>query len=278
MTSVAADVARAGVEHDPAVAHADEPVRPAPGEFDLVQAGDDRQPLLLADLEQQRHHGGGRLGVERGDRLVGEQHRRPLHEGPRDRDPLLLAAGQRVRTLERAVGEADALQVGERVHAQGTRVGQHARTGEPDPAERARQHVLHHREPADQPELLEYEPDAAAQLAHLAAAGARDLAAEHLDRARRGRDEAVERAQQRGLARPGCAEDGEHLPGGHRQVDRVKRAGLREVLGDLVQADGGIGGPVGNSRTARPGGRVGRPAGRRAALVCQRVHEMGSVS
>ena len=37
------------------------------------------------------------LGVQRSERLVEQQHGRPQHQRPGQRDPLLLAAGQLVR-------------------------------------------------------------------------------------------------------------------------------------------------------------------------------------
>ena len=49
------------------------------------------------DAQQLVAHGHARLLVERGERLVHQQHRRVLHQAARDRDALLHAAGQLVR-------------------------------------------------------------------------------------------------------------------------------------------------------------------------------------
>ena len=47
-----------------------------------------------AMLAEQVEDGLARLGVERGGRLVGEDQRRLVDQGPGDRHPLLLAAGE----------------------------------------------------------------------------------------------------------------------------------------------------------------------------------------
>ena len=57
--------------------------------------------------------------IERGDRLVGQQHRRLLHQGPRDRDPLLLAARQGAGALEGMRDEIEPLQRFDRHRALG---------------------------------------------------------------------------------------------------------------------------------------------------------------
>ena len=50
------------------------------------------------------------FGIERGDRLVGQDQLGALHQRARDRGALLLAARERGGALERPVGDADALQ------------------------------------------------------------------------------------------------------------------------------------------------------------------------
>ena len=49
-------------------------------------------------------------GVERGERLVEEEHLRPRHQRAHDGDPLGLAAGELARPHPRLVGQADALE------------------------------------------------------------------------------------------------------------------------------------------------------------------------
>ena len=53
------------------------------------------------------------LGIERGDRLVGDQELGALHQRAGDRGALLLAAGEIAAALERMLGDADAV---ERLH------------------------------------------------------------------------------------------------------------------------------------------------------------------
>ena len=48
--------------------------------------------------------------IERGDRLVGEQDLRLLHERAGDRDALLLPAGERVRAVQAMRDHVEALQ------------------------------------------------------------------------------------------------------------------------------------------------------------------------
>ena len=47
------------------------------------------------------------LGVQRGQRLVEQQHPRLDRQRPGQRDPLLLAAGELVRVLRAVLGQAD---------------------------------------------------------------------------------------------------------------------------------------------------------------------------
>ena len=49
-------------------------------------------------------------GVERAERLVEQQHARAQHERARERDALLLAAGELVRLALREAGEPDELE------------------------------------------------------------------------------------------------------------------------------------------------------------------------
>ena len=77
------------VEHDDLVGVADgrEPVRDR-----------DRRPSLGEPVERLLHEPLG-LGVERARRLVEHEDRRVAQDRPRDRDPLLLAAGEAVAAL-----------------------------------------------------------------------------------------------------------------------------------------------------------------------------------
>ena len=66
--------------------------------------------LGLHHPAQQRHHRQARLGVQLPGRLVGDQQPGRAGQGPGDRHPLLLAAGQLARPLLGVVGQADQVQ------------------------------------------------------------------------------------------------------------------------------------------------------------------------
>ena len=63
-------------------------------------------------VAQQGEHLAGGAGVERAGRLVGEDDGRVGDQRAGDRDPLLLAAGQRAGQVPAAVAEADPLEQG----------------------------------------------------------------------------------------------------------------------------------------------------------------------
>ena len=83
---------RRAVEHDPAGRHADDAVAVGPGGVERVQVGDDGDAVAQIDVLQRIHHHLCVHRIERGDRLVGEDHFRLLHQRTGDCDALLLAA------------------------------------------------------------------------------------------------------------------------------------------------------------------------------------------
>ena len=91
---------RRAVEDDLAHAHADDPVTIGPRGVECVKVADHRDAVVAVDGAQDLHHPRGAGRIERGDRLVGEQDLRLLHQRPGDRHPLLLAARERVAALE----------------------------------------------------------------------------------------------------------------------------------------------------------------------------------
>ena len=66
--------------------------------------------VLRIEFEQQVDDGATGLGVQVAGGLVGEQQRRPGDEGARQRDALLLAAGQLARIVLEALAKADPAQ------------------------------------------------------------------------------------------------------------------------------------------------------------------------
>src|SRR5207302_5822993 len=69
-----------------------------------------RKGELLEELAELGADGGARVGVERGERLVEEEHARPARERARERDPLPLAARELARLRAGEVGDAEALE------------------------------------------------------------------------------------------------------------------------------------------------------------------------
>ncbi len=63
---------RRAVEHHAALRHADEAVAIVLGDVEVVQVADHRDAEVLVQPEQAVHHDLGVAGIERGDRLVGE--------------------------------------------------------------------------------------------------------------------------------------------------------------------------------------------------------------
>jgi len=88
------DERRLHVGDDPAANEVDDPVGPV--EHPLVVRDDqDRGPGGAGgEFVEKGEHLLARGGVERGRGLVGEDQRRLVDQRPRDRDPLVLAAGE----------------------------------------------------------------------------------------------------------------------------------------------------------------------------------------
>ena len=88
------DFARRADLLDQAVAHHHDAVGHRQRLFQVVRHVDRRDAEPVLQLAQLDAHVGAQLGVEIGERLVEQQHRRLEHEGARQRDALLLAAGE----------------------------------------------------------------------------------------------------------------------------------------------------------------------------------------
>ena len=198
-------------------------------------------------VEHARHripHLDDPVGVEVRGRLVEQQHAGTHRERAREREALLLAARQRrVGAIERHV-EPDRV---ERVaHARPDLVARDAEVlaAERDIVADARQHDLG-------VGILQHEPDAAPDAAaappvdrQRARALALVVAAEH----------SRERAQQRGLAGAGCAEQQHALPRLDREVEVAHRPGEASGVPPAPAARrdrGGCGGTAG-ARQTRP--------------------------
>ncbi len=179
---------------------------------------DDHRAALGGDLAQHVEHDRGRLRVEVARRLVREHDRRVVHEGAREGDALLLAAGQLVRHPAGRVLQAEPLD--ERPAAlqrAGRRVGQPR--GECD--------VLLARQLGHEVEELEDEADPPrAQTRQVAFGAPVDALARELDRPGLRAVQTAQQVQQRRLPRARAAHDGHELPGVHlerRAIEHTSR-------------------------------------------------------
>ena len=209
-----------------------------------------------------RHHGGaeqsvrvpdqldhrGRGGrVELGGRLVGEQQRGLIDQGQRQGQPLLLTAGQPPGPAVRGPGQADPVQQLAGPPAPGPGPAPRRGLGEQQIAERAlvRQQVPR-RVLQQQADLAHPEPG------QRTAAEPGQPVAVDLHPAGGWPQQPGQVPEQGGLARPGRAEQGDHLPGPDGQVHPAQRRHFRARRAvDVHQV-------VAADRQLRPGAGGGR--------------------
>src|SRR4051812_45361664 len=207
-------------------AHEHDPLPEPGGLADVVGHEDDRQLLLGPDPLQLLVQDVAGDRVERGERLVHEQHRAVLGQRTGEGDALAHAAGELVHPLAALAAEVDHLE---------QPLGLGAALGLADAAGAQRQlDVGRGGQPRQQRRLLE----------HQGRALGRDL-----DRAGRGGQEARHDVEQRRLAAAGGAEQADELARLDGEVDALQDRGGAplEHLRDALDADGG----------SPPGGRRG---------------------
>jgi hypothetical protein len=227
------------VEDDLAGAQTDDPVGEIDGQLHLVQGGDDGEVILGGDLPQQVDDVAGRYRVEGGDRLIGEQHLRVLHECAGDRDPLLLTAGERVGALVGAVGQTDPVEFLEGFAADGLRVHHQGDARSAQRSERPGADVLEHGHRADEVEGLEDDADVAAHGLQLRSAQPVHVLTEDAHPPRGGAVQSVDMAQEGGFAGAGEAEEDADSAGAKPEVDVVEAEdSAAEVLRHMVELDG----------------------------------------
>jgi hypothetical protein len=207
-------------------------------QLEHVERGHDRDAVFVIDSPQQLHDGVGQGRIETRHRLVGQDHRGRLDQGPGDGHPLLLAARERVDAAGAQLVEADP---GEGRLGAG-QVGRIEPPSQGPPARGMRQAtehgVLDHGETAQEIELLEDESDAGARAPESLRIGPGHRDAAHLDLARGRGDEPVEAPEQRGLARPARADQRHELPPPDIEIDPVQRPRApRIVLAEAADAD-----------------------------------------
>ena len=191
-------------------------------------------PSRAPQLGQQLQDPAAGGAVEVAGGLVGEQDRRPGGEGAGEGDPLLLAPRELARIVMAALRQP---------HGGQQLVGASEGVGEAEQLDR-QQHVLARGEVRQQLEALEDEADllAAEQgeavLRHRLDGGAVDQ-----DLARGRAVEAGHQGEERRLAAPRGAEDGDELAGLDREIDMVEDRQLPaprgEPAGELAQFNAG---------------------------------------
>ena len=194
----------------------------------MVDVQQDRDAQFLIDVYEVLHDLLGCHRVERGDRLVRENDMRVLRQRARQRDALLLSAGELIRTHIGLVQNANLVQRLERLEFVlfAERAQQHA------PERHVRhaggEHVFDHACARDEIKRLEHHADPAPELPQALAGQARDIGAVYCQRAGCDLMHAVDGTQQRGLARAGTANDGDEFT-------------VIDAQADVVQADRAVG-------------------------------------
>ena len=153
-------------------------------------------------------------GVQRPERLVHEDDLRLVGEHPRDLGALLHTSGQLVGAGSTEVGQAHHVQ-------EGVGAGSPLGPGQA-PVWRSELDVAAHRQPGEQVGLLEDDPALQGRLLDRDATPQRPPL--------RGRDEAGQDPQQRGLAAAGRPHEGDELAGGDVEVDAVERVDRTPAL------------------------------------------------
>ncbi len=256
----------------PAVVHDGDPVGHHQRLLLVVGDVDDRHPQLVVQRLDLQLEPFPQLLVERAERLVHQQHPRVEDEGPGERDPLLLAAGELAGETALVAGQADQLQ-----HLPGPLPDLRLRHF---PQVQREADVLADRHVREEGVVLEDHADVAPPRRHR-----RHRVVVDPDLAGGRRLEAGQHHQGRRLARAGRPEQGHELP--RRDVDRdaVDRvaAASRVRLLDPVEADPrpevadplglGGGGPAGGARHRHGPRGAGRRAARpRASRAYSRIH------
>lgn len=272
-----------GVEGLPGVRRADVHERGQPPA--LQHGGPVAQPLDHVQLVAHQQDGGAQFGphaaedphhllgvvsVQCGGGLITQQHVRLGHQGPGDRHPLPLPTGELTGVLVRVRGHPDEVQQLHHTRALGLPRGCTRRLRRCVPAaairltappRQAQGHggIGVHRLVGQEVELLEDHADPAAASASGGDRERGEVGALHQDAALRGGLQAVDQAQQGGLAGAGFAHHPEDLSGGDLQVDALQGmhgagpAACGVGLGDPAELDerGGCGGRGGGGARIR---------------------------
>ena len=234
--------------------HEDDPVGHLAGERDLV-GHDHHRPPLLGELAHHLQHLAHQLRVEGGGRLV-EQDQLGLHrQHAGDGDALLLPAREPLRDSPRPCGARPTLASIARASS--------AASARDEPLHPARRQgdVAERRQVREQVEALEDEADLGPLGRHLAVRVVARPAAPLLladppavdpDLAAGRPLEEVHAAQERGLARPGRADQRQHLAARHLERDAAQHLERAEALPQAEDADERVRGGIGPGQLPGP--------------------------
>ena len=250
---------RRAVEDHLAGLHGDDAVAVLAGGVEVVQVHQHGQPVLAVHVAQRIHHHLGIARVERGDRLIRQDQPRLLHQGAADGDALLLPAREGLGPLQRGIGQAEAVERGQR-HGplRGGEAGadqHHERAPAALVGQPADQHVGQHVQPLHQVELLEDHGAVAPPVAQGPAVERGHVPPAREDAAGARRLQPVDQPQQGRFARARAADDADHLAVRHLEVHVVHREGGPELPRQPLQFQH----PV----PAHPGGDMLSPGRRR---------------
>ncbi len=192
------------------------------GDIGLVRHQDDGDALLAIELRQRLHDlvRGTRIEIAGG--LVGKEQARRIDQRPRDRDPLLLAAGKLTGRVFRAIAEAEAVQrllrAGETRLAPGLSLFR---------IEQRQGHVFQRARARQQVEALEDKSEPlAADASELGLRQARDIDAVEQIAAGRWTVEAAEDRHQSRLAGARRPHDGHELAALDGEIDAAEGANI----------------------------------------------------
>ena len=201
---------------------------------DFMRDQDDRHAERLVDVAEQGEDRRRRLRIERGRGFIAQQNLGLRRQRPGNADTLLLSAGQFRRIAVTLVGKADEFQ--QRTDAL---LDLGARAAGDFQRQR---HVVEHGAHGQQIEVLEDHSDLAADTDQFALRQAGDVGAVDNDPSRRRLFQAVDEADECGLAGAGAADDAEHITAGDIEGHSVQRADVvcllaAEDLGNGLEAN-----------------------------------------
>ena len=208
---------------EPAGIHHADPARHRHRLFLVVGDDDEGHAEAALQLHQFELRAFAQLLVERGQRLVEQQHLRPPRQRARQRHALPLAAGQLI-----GLALLQPVELDQRHHLGDAGVDLRARHAGALQAERD---VVAHGEMRKQRVVLEHHVDRPLVRRHL-----RDVLAVEQDAALIRRLEAGQHAQQRGLAAAARAQQREELAGADVERQAIHRAKAAESLGHALDA------------------------------------------